>query len=200
MTIFFAHAEDDALRADRLLSGVLADTSGLPSQVFRAPYSHYLFFSYGNLQREQCWATLLSLSAKDRLSLIYLDPHYRSLRSDEVGKFGILFIDGESSWNDVARSLWESPTANLADSFNGGCHRCLLVGPACGWFVYGDRGWDLAVAAFSSFKAKEEFRVRANQWLDISSAKEAVDFVQRVSGGHCPDSFAADFLRNYETR
>jgi hypothetical protein len=182
-------------RRSTLVEQTLLPHRELPDQVFKAPYTCFAFFDYGVLQNAACWLELLSYANK--ANLVYLDPSAEDILARSGGaRYGIIQLGPSVSEGELRTTLSTSPTSNPADAFVSGCMRCVTIVERKECVIFGDRYWDLAVAAFRSQASRVRFRDHTRSWPYMA----VNDAVQRVKGQSEPNDcsdFVAALKANY---
>lgn len=170
------------------IARILLPNRGLPAQVFKAPYTCFAFFDYAVLQDARCWLELLSYA--NAATLVYLSPSAEDIWTRSQGmRYGIIQLGSGIENMELTRALSTSPTANPADAFVFGCMRCVVVVESRECTIFGDRYWDLAVAAFGSPAIRNRFRDFTPSWPFMA----ANDASQRVKGQSQPKD-RSDFV------
>jgi hypothetical protein len=184
-----------AAEISAIVEGTLLANRTLPDQVFGPPYTFFAFFDYAVLQNYLCWLELLRYA--NTAALLHLSPSSEDIFSRSGGtRHGIVQLHQGIKEQELRILLSTSPTANPADAFILGCMRCAVVVEGRDCAIFGDRLWDLAVAAFSSQASRERFRDCTPSWPFMN----VVDAAERVTAQSKPrdrSDFVAALKANY---
>ena len=177
---YYVREPDEATAILAVTASILSANPELPQQVFKFPYACFAFFDYAVLQDADCWLELLRFANK--ATLVYVSPTAREIftRSLDVS-YGIVRLDSSVEAEAVVSTLSTSPTGNPADAFVYGCMRCLVLVDSEECAIFGDRYWDLAVAAFPSTTSRERFRGYTGSW-PYMAVNDAARRVKSQSG------------------
>jgi len=174
---------------------ILPANRALPDQVFEPSYACFAFFDYAVLQNAACWLELLDYASS--ATLVSLSPSAEDILARSGGeRYGIVQLGPRVEATELAATLSTSPTENPADAFVFGCMRCVVVVESGGCAIFGDRYWDLAVAAFRSQASRARFRDFTRSWpyMAVGDAAERVTFQSALNDR---SSFVAALKANY---
>lgn len=191
----YVHSPDSATEIVDTVGRILLANRELPAQVFKPPYTCFAFFDYGVLQNTACWLELLSYA--NTATLLYLSPTAENILARSGGaRYGIIQLGSGIEEGELRTTLSTSPTTNPADAFVFGCMRCVVVVESRECAIFGDRYWDLAVAAFCSPASRGRFRDRTRSW-PFMAVNDAAQRVKDQSEPKDRSDFVAALKTNY---
>lgn len=189
--------KEDFLKLQNIFNSVFTGNS-LPSQVFKEPFSGFLFQEFDWAMTPSFWdTTIKALAKKSRDSMIYvavIDPDPVQYIFRHFGHYNMKAIKTSTSGIEYQRELKKGPPDSPGDAMFYNSFQVIWGPSSKKWAIYGNRNYDACVLAVNDLLVSQQEIGEA--WRPIDQALE--DFIcLSYKNQHIPPHDKTELLANY---
>lgn len=165
---FFVQKYEDYQIAFLLLNKVFHIQKKLPNQVFKTPFSGFLFQDFDWTLTKDFWDTFLSPLGnvfKDNYILTaVLDPDPIHYFHHNFGYYNMIKFPSNSTANEYWKNLEAGPENSPADAILYNSEIIVWIPPSANWAIWAERNHEICILAFASESVQKLASPIAKNW------------------------------------
>jgi hypothetical protein len=193
---------DEFSRSQLAIDALIRREQHLPGQVFKEPLSHFVFIQWDDVYNTGDFfekiKSFLASTGESRWFLAVLDPDPEVYFFRHFGKYPFVEISTGDTFESYRQLLQSDPGDSPADAVAHNSTVAVLYSDSGQWAIYGDRDYELWVAAFADRGLHELFTSSFEpDWL-FTVGEVIENILPPVYGGKgVPPELREQLLRHY---